>query len=639
MTLPKFLLAWSDFNWLLYAQLRPSLDESWSIFRVLGLTALTGAVGALLGLVLGLGLYHQPVGWLPWLLGLMGLCVGVCWFGVTALCWNQRAALLRANPSSPSGLGKARYPFFRWCLGLVYFVILGLVTPFALLVTVENIRGEIAWKREHARLVAAGEKLTFREILGPEIPAAENAGAAPIFAPFFDYHRGAPTLAQGNADEIIHNSGLIWSQSNRLERLERVLRTPGNYLPEATNGSRTDLRSQTIEITGWSAAYRKLVENPKKDDALWAAEIKLPPPGNPARDVLAGLSIADLELAEICAAAALPRVQFPYHYEETFAALVRHLSVLKGVQQTLQLRCAAHLAAGETDAAFAVATNALNVANLLREDPLLISQLVRYAQIHIAVSTLWQGLAEHHWSEAQLAEFQSHLAQFDCPQSFVLAMEGERAFSIAGLEHMIQDPQIYDGFMGPPPGILSVLRIIPRSVLRHNQVSIVHNQSAALGPLRHAISNAPQTGLLAAMQSQEALWERLTSRPYSPYTALFAMLAPVSGRAISKTARAEVVVKLAITACALERYHLAQGEYPERLEQLAPKFAVATPLDPMLNEPFRYQRTDDGWFLLYSVGLNGKDDGGLMRSENKSDKEEKDWPWPVPTRLEKSRLF
>ena len=252
---------------------------------------------------------------------------------------------------------------------------------------------------------------------------------------------------------------------------------------------------------------------------------------------------------------------------------------------------------------------------------------------------MWQGLAEHRWSEAQLAEIQFRLAQFDCPPSFVLAMEGERAFSIAGLDLMIRDPQVYDSFMGPPPGILRVLRIIPRSIMRHNQVSMVHDQSVALGHLRTAIATAPQTGLLTVMRSQEARLESYTSRPYSPYTALFAMLAPVSGKAINRTARAETDVKLAITACALERYRLAQGEYPERLGQLAPKFVDAIPIDPMVNEPFRYRRTDDSWFLLYSVGPNGNDDGGLMRSEDKSDKEEKDWPWPVPTRPEKSRLF
>ena len=59
----------------------------------------------------------------------------------------------------------------------------------------------------------------------------------------------------------------------------------------------------------------------------------------------------------------------------------------------------------------------------------------------------------------------------------------------------------------------------------------------------------------------------------------------------------------------------------------------------MVNQPFHYQRTDDGWFLLYSVGPDGKDDGGVLQSADKKATGDKDWPWPVPTRPEKRTLF
>jgi len=638
MTLPKFLLAWADFNWFwVFAKLRPARNENWSALRTLGLTALAWLIGATVGLVLSFLFFRQPTGWLPWLLGLASACFTVCWFGVTALCWNQRVAQLRAAQNYRVELPKARYPFFRWCLGFVYFALLGLFTPFALMVTVENVRAEFAWKRERARLVAAGEKLTFSDLLGPPIPSAQNAGAAAVFAPFFDYQNHAPILVKGDVDEIISSSGLVWSQSNQLARLERIFHTPANYLPEKSKASRTNGTTPKIEIADWSAAYRKLIEKPLKDDVTWASEIKLPAPGDPARDVLAALSLGDKELAEVCAAATLPRAQFPNHYDEAFAALLRHLSTMKGVQNTLQLRCAAHLAVGETEAAFADATNALNVANLLREEPILISQLVHYAQISIALNTFWQGLPEHRWSDSQLAQFQRSLAQLECSSSIVVAMEGERAFAITGLDLMVRDPQAYDNFMGPPPLIMRVLRVIPRSILRQNEVYMIRTQSAALVHLREVIAKAPQTGLSAAAASREAQLESYIKGPYSPYTAMFNTLAPAVGKAINMTSRTETAVRLASVACALERYRLAHGNFPEKLEQLSPESVGDVLNDPMVNQPFRYQRTDDGWYQLYSVGLNGKDDGG--KPSNKENKEDDDWPWPVPARPEKFRLF
>lgn len=625
MTLPKFLTAWSDFNWLwLYAKLRPATDAHWSITRTLALTLLAGGLAAFAGLFIALAAYRQPVGWLAWLLGLWWGCIGLCWFGVTGICWNQRVAALRAAPALPATLPRSRFRFGRWCLGLIYIVILGIITPLALVVTVENIRGEIAWKREHARLIAAGEKLTFREILGPEIPPEQNAGAAAIFAPFFDYRiEGA----------------LEWLSSNTIAPYGEAFRLPSEK--HVTN-SKGVVGTPEVNLADWSAAYRSMIAKPRTDDPSWAKELKLPEVGNNARDVLAGTERMVPALQEICAAAALPRSQFPLHHHEGFDTLLAHLARLKVTQQILELRCAAHLALDTTAAAFADATNTLNVAELLREEPILVSQLVRYSQWAIAISTLWQGLAEHRWSDAQLEFFQRRLERVDCPQGLVLAFEGERAIGILCMERLIDNPPIYDDAMGPGTGsMIQLLRTLPRSVLRRSQMTLAHYQSVALSALRAELTNAPQTGLAAIVQSRDSKLEHIIPGDFSPYTVMVRQLALATGGAIRKTARAQTTVKLAIVACALERHRLAHGSYPETLDALAPLFAAGVPLDPMVNKPFHYQRTDDGWFLLYSVGINGTDDGGVMSSgdKNKNEKEINDWPWPVPTRPAKTRLF
>jgi hypothetical protein len=365
----------------------------------------------------------------------------------------------------------------------------------------------------------------------------------------------------------------------------------------------------------------------------------MPEPGNPALDVLAGLLPAEPVMSEISAPAALPRAQFPIHYDDAFDALLRHLSQIKALQRMLHLRCAAHLAAGQTEAAFADATNALNIAELLREEPLLISQLVRYAQASIAVSTLWQGLAEHRWTDAQLEYFQHRLAQIDYLPGLVRAFEGERAGGIKGMERLIREPRPDTGFMGQDSGAARLFRTIPRGMLRQNQVAISRSQTEMLTNFRAGLSNSSEAGLTKLVGAKEDQLDRFIREPYSPFTVMIRMLVPATTRAVEKTARAQTTLRLASVACALERYRLAHGQYPERLEQLVPQFATSVPLDPMVNQPFHYARTDDGWFRLYSVGLNGRDDGGVMRSDDKNDKEDKDWPWPVPTRPAKVRLF
>jgi hypothetical protein len=73
-------------------------------------------------------------------------------------------------------------------------------------------------------------------------------------------------------------------------------------------------------------------------------------------------------------------------------------------------------------------------------------------------------------------------------------------------------------------------------------------------------------------------------------------------------------VNQARMACALERYRLAHGEYPSTLEALTPQFMDKIPLDLIGGQPPHYRRTDDGKFLLYSIGWSETDHGGQSGS-------------------------
>ena len=70
------------------------------------------------------------------------------------------------------------------------------------------------------------------------------------------------------------------------------------------------------------------------------------------------------------------------------------------------------------------------------------------------------------------------------------------------------------------------------------------------------------------------------------------------------------------TALAVERYRLAQGQSPERLDDLCPRFLDSVPLDPIDGRPLRYRKLEKG-FVVYSVGANGADDGGTREDDPK----------------------
>jgi hypothetical protein len=73
---------------------------------------------------------------------------------------------------------------------------------------------------------------------------------------------------------------------------------------------------------------------------------------------------------------------------------------------------------------------------------------------------------------------------------------------------------------------------------------------------------------------------------------------------------------LLLVSLALQAYHAEHGDYPETLAALSPAYLQAVPDDPFaLHAPFRYQRTATG-YLLYSIGPDGKDNGGTPCPES-----------------------
>lgn len=68
--------------------------------------------------------------------------------------------------------------------------------------------------------------------------------------------------------------------------------------------------------------------------------------------------------------------------------------------------------------------------------------------------------------------------------------------------------------------------------------------------------------------------------------------------------------RAATAAIAVRRYQLAHaGATPDRLSDLVPQYLTAVPRDPFGGGELRYRRDPDA-FTVYSVGLDGKDDGG-----------------------------
>ncbi len=563
-----------------------------------------------------------------------------------AFAWNRRAARLRAaGLTQPPALPRRRW-WQTWLVAPFYTLVFLALTPLLLCLAVNNALGTRAWNRARAELVARGEALTFPELIPPLPPPEQNFAMTPLLRPLFDYR----IVATNGRSEI------VWADPAGRARA-KALQLPAPRPRPGEKTGRTSTQDGRLNLTNYALGIRtQRLGRPAglPDDlalryGLTATnrptptdeELKVMVITDPAGEVLEYFRRFEPEMTELETASRRPVSQFPQHWELGYGVNLPHLARAKNLSNLFRVRAAARLGAGDTNGAFADALTTLRLSDMLATEPLIISHLVRIAQTAIGITSVWDGLANHAWTDDQLAQFQAILARIDLQPGLALAMRGERCIGEG----------MYNGMLGGgPSGMVAIDEesssmldamptprylpgLTPHGIFRRMQVNHHRFFDAVLAQIRDPAW--PTT--LPSQPSGDAFLRQLGLLPATPYTILPTMLAPALDKVQGKAARQNVTARLGETACALERHHLKAGTFPERLDELVPAFLAAVPLDPMTGKPLQYRRTDDGWFRLWSVGLNGRDDGGVMKT--KDNDAEGDWVWPVPVLSAEPRLL
>jgi hypothetical protein len=509
--------------------------------------------------------------------------------------------------------------WFHWAnLRAVLFGGLAAATVLAAAWTLSSWQGRRAWEAYRAEAVKRGVEFDLEKLMPPPVPDAENFASTPLLRPF---QSGTPEYERYRA-----------THQNELPSAPLELRDSSSKASYPAEPN--DFRGQRADLSQWQAYFLSSTNWPR-----WSE------PRTPAEDVLKALTRWDAEIAELQAAAARPKARFNIRVtEDGISTLLTHLSGLKIASITLRLRAVAAIRAGKAEPAFADAILVLRLGDTLQNEPTLISHLVRIAVHTIGLRTIWEGMAEHRWTDAQLAHWQKELARYDFAAELRHAMAGERALGNRVIEYLPHKPDMMDSIGGPGDELLTqrgspAYRVIPSGWFRREQIS--YNRTfddyivAALPRDADKFDAALMQGKSDAML-RDIERNKRPARAVLQHRVLSHLLLPVLHKTMHRACQAQTFTQLAIAACALERHWLTRGSYPESLAALAPEFGPLPP-DPMSGQPFRYQRTADGRFRLWSLGWNGKDDGGTVaftgnpvsKSRN-IDFEQGDWVWPVP---------
>ena len=91
---------------------------------------------------------------------------------------------------------------------------------------------------------------------------------------------------------------------------------------------------------------------------------------------------------------------------------------------------------------------------------------------------------------------------------------------------------------------------------------------------------------------------------------MISQITPAVNAAFEAQDRVDMRRQLVALTCELAVARANKGIYPASLDELAEQTGARIPLDIYSGKPLRYRRVRGGGFELYSVGMNGKDDGG-----------------------------
>lgn len=495
----------------------------------------------------------------------------------------------------------------KW-LGIVGLLFAVLGAGVASYYSIVSARGRKQWDETQTELARRGLTTDFAKLVPPEIPDEENC-FTPVLQKYLEEPGKDPTRKR-------------WREITEC----------------APSGSPDSLRK------------RSGVPGPPTDLLAWAEYLKIPDTKSlteelAAEQILATLEPSNVALESLLGSLHLPsgRVPINYTHRPLVSLPLEGLNFLSNLSRIAQLRARVHLAAGATDLAAREIQVILRIAGMQQDVPAMLGGLAGGASMLQALDVLREGSALGKWNEAQLSQFIVLLERMDSVRRVRKTSEGELCYFMETLDDYLsgtrkERAEMVVGNIGNPrtAATLSLLSDAAPSGWWDESKAMAAN--FLLRELVDRLHPAATTGPRIDLPPEAEVY--LASLPRSPGSVLPRLSIPSWVMVFERSVVLAAYERMAVVACGLERYKLANGRYPDALSELAPQFLETVPNDSLTGAPFPYRPVDYGKaFELYSIGGDGVDDGGRYAGEPgrpEVDVREGDIPWPrlLPSRVD-----
>ncbi len=403
----------------------------------------------------------------------------------------------------------------------------------------------------------AGEPVYFDDVIPPDLPPGQNFFVSATWAPIVPGIQLPANQPPGLLEKALYPGRGI--------QVGTLLATAA----QAPGGASLDAIATILLRAG--------LTNPKTDYLLAGDR------------VLAAIQQLGLDFTPLTETADRAGSQFPINYYAKLTADLPHLPYLEALGDWLVIKAISEISVGDTGAAAVDALLIWRLAASVSAEPFLPSQQTRRKLLGLFVACIRVGLQRGSWNDDQLNAFGSALDHNGTLTDLAWALRGERSQLNSVVHNALSGRQ--------PQASTEVQAWLGDDVTSLDMNALRVRQVAANRAFQHLIDrlNGDTTPLAPdSLLPPEDVAAKLPSTATDH-------LAKLASEA-SIFAQVQVTLVQARVACALERYRLANGEYPETLGALEPEWITSVPVDPMTAEPLAYRQDSPTSYVLTSPG-------------------------------------
>ena len=365
----------------------------------------------------------------------------------------------------------------------------------------------------------------------------------------------------------------------------------------------------------------------------------LPIPAVPlAPKIKAGL-VAELEdnagaMLLLHQAAAMDNCRYPIDLTRGAGVHLEHLARVRDLARMLYVQAVVAADDGRAELAVQSLLDGMALARSLRREPVLVSQLVRIACWGIAIDALEQVVNRVPLDGPMLSALQSAVARADDREAMTRAYQGElctwldadietpeeRAARMAEREAEVRRLGVDPGMSMMPGGdqsdgdgdIGAPQEIAPGPAPARNSCKhllTLEEQQQAVQAVTRLVEQSSGSYVEFMRQTMGLTGLLRPGPPMQPGVGAF-QLAQVP-RTLRGAAGLAARAAAAQGALAVARFRVAQDRLPQEWQELVPDYVSVNLRDPFTDDHAPLYRVTGERYIVYSVGPNQKDDGGI----------------------------